>query len=461
MAYWRPDPAHLRRPAYLSLAEQIATAIRDGRLTAGTRLWPHRKLAHSLNLSVQTISRAYNELIQRGLISAKIGRGSFVQMLPKVSASPYLPERFPNLIDLSILEPICEQIHFEKMRQALRWLSVNLASDSAMSLRPITVLPHHRLVGAEWLACCGLNVSPLNISLTNGATPGLMVALMSAAPPGSSIATEVLSLHTLVPLSSYLGLRLQGLVTDEEGMIPEALDEACRKGPVRAVFLEPSVINPLAALMSETRRRQLADVAARHDVAIIESDVLGPLVEDRAPPIAAFAPDRTIYITSFTKITLPGLRLGYLVTPDRYVAAAANRHLVANWTATPAIADIATLWVRDGTALELVKWQREALNNRHSLAAKMLSGLSYNAHPQSLHLWLPLSRGHTEYSFVSQVRLGGVMVAPGSSFRTTDRDGTPAVRISLGSTTEGELRAGLEIVASSLRGTPEPLVPVF
>src|SRR3546814_2702567 len=63
---------------------------------------------------------------------------------------------------------------------------------------------------------------------------------------------------------------------------------------------------------------------------------------DRPPPIAAYAPDRTLYLTSFTKITVPGLRIGYLVAPDRYVAAVANRHLVLNWMATPAIAEIAT-----------------------------------------------------------------------------------------------------------------------
>ena len=61
--------------------------------------------------------------------------------------------------------------------------------------------------------------------------------------------------------------------------------------------------------------------------------VAGPLVEGRPPAVAAFAPERTLYITSFTKITVPGLRIGYLAVPDRYVAAVANRHLVSNWMA--------------------------------------------------------------------------------------------------------------------------------
>src|SRR5690606_31003804 len=114
-------------------------------------------------------------------------------------------------------------------------------------------------------------------------------------------------------------------------------------------------------IMSAQRREALVEVAARHDIAIVENDILGPLVENRPPPIAALAPERTLYVTSFSKITVPGLRIGYLVAPDRYVAAVANRHLVLNWMATPAIAEIATRWVVDGTAMELLEWQREAL----------------------------------------------------------------------------------------------------
>ncbi|AJC82753.1 transcriptional regulator/aminotransferase domain-containing protein (plasmid) [Rhizobium etli bv. phaseoli str. IE4803] len=458
MTNWRPDPSQLRRPAYLSLAEQIANAITDGKLSDGAQLPPHRKLADDLHLSVQTVSRAYDELSRRGLISGEIGRGSFVQTRPPEPEPPYLPERLGEVIDLSILKPVCEQIHLEKMRQAFGWLSENLPSSSALSFRPNMVFPRHRVVATEWLARCGLDVSPLNISLTNGATSGMTVALMSVAPPGSTIATEAVSHHTLVPLCGYLGLHLEGLAIDEEGMIPEALDEACRTGPIRAIFLQPSVINPMAALMSAERREALAAIAAKHDIAIIENDILGPMIEDRAPPMAAFAPERTLYVTSFTKITVPGLRIGYLVAPDRYVAAVANRHLVSSWMATPAMAEIASRWVSDGTAMELVIWQRRALVGRHAIAAEMLAGLSYRTHPQSLHVWLPLSGSHTEDGFVSQARLRGVAIAPGKSFHTTDHGWRPAVRISLGSTTEGELRTGLGIVASLAQGNPEELL---
>jgi DNA-binding transcriptional MocR family regulator len=286
----------------------------------------------------------------------------------------------------------------------------------------------------------------------------MTVALMSVAPPGSTVATEAIGHHTLVPLARYLGFNLEGLPIDDDGIVPEALDEACRLSDIRAVFVQPSVINPTATLMGSVRRAEIAEVARRHDIAIIENDVLGPLVEDRPPPLAYFAPERTLYVTSFSKITVPGLRVGYLAAPDRYVAAVANRHLVTNWMATPMVAEIATKWVADGTALELVEWQRAALRRRAEIAREALHGVAHRTCRDALHVWLELPGDRSEEAFVAQARLQGVAIAPGASFRIAEAPWKPAVRISLGSTTEGELHAGLGVVTKLLLGDPEHLL---
>jgi DNA-binding transcriptional MocR family regulator len=458
MTIWRPDRSLIRRPAYLSLADQFARAIGDGRLEGGARLPTHRRLADELGLSVQTASRAYEDLIRRGLVAGEVGRGTFVLSRPREPEPPYLPERLGELIDLSILKPVCDPIHVQRMKAALAWLSESVPSSAVLSFRPNVVFPRHRAVAVEWLKQCGLEVSPTNINLTNGATAGMTVALMSVAPPGSTVATEAIGHHTLAPLASYLGLVLTGLAIDDNGIIPEALEEACRDSSIRAVFVQPSVINPTATLMNEARRRALAAVARKYDIAIIENDVLGPLVEDRPPPIAAFAPERTLYVTSFTKCVVPGLRIGYLVAPDRYVAAVANRHLVSNWMATPIMAEIASRWVSDGTAMELVAWQRAALARRQAIAAEVLSGVAYFSHAQALHAWMPLSGEWTEARFVSQARLQGVAIAAGEAFRTSKAEWLPAARISLGSSSETELRAGLGILAKLLLADPEHLL---
>lgn len=457
MTMWFLEPSLLKRPVYLSLADQIGRAIADGRLANGTQLPPHRSLADDLKVSVQTISRAYEELIRRGLLSGETGRGSFVRAQEPSGAVPYLPERLGEMVDFSILKPVCETLHLDRMKAALSALSIDLPPSAILSFRPNVIFPRHRSVAAEWLRGCGVQVAPSCICLTNGATAGMTIALMSVANAGATIATEAIGHHTLVPLAAYLGLKLTGLEIDEEGILPDALDAACRTEDVRGVFLQPSVINPTASLMSAERREAIVAVARRHDVAIIENDVLGPLIEDRPPPIAALAPERTLYVTSFTKTVMPGLRTGYLAVPDRLLPAVTNRHLVTNWIATPLVAELATRWVADGTAAELVRWQRSALRRRQLIAGEMLAGIAHRAHPEGLHVWLPLPSHAAEELFVAQARLRGVALAPGQSFQMGSMQ-QPAVRISVGSTSEAELRAGLRIVSNLYHADPEPLL---
>lgn len=461
MTNWIPDPSTLSRPAYLSLAEQFARAIEGGTLPVGTRLMPHRRLADLLGLSVQTVSRAYDELIRRGLIAGEVGRGSFVLGPGAEARQPYLPERSGKTIDLSILKPVVESMHLERLREGFAWLADNLAAPSALSFRPNMVMPHHRAVAADWLARQGIPAEPQGIALTNGATPAITAAVMSVVPPGAGIAAEALTHHTLMPLCTYLGLHLEGIAMDDDGMLPAALHEVARKGAIRAVYLQPNVINPLGRLMPADRRGELVDVARRHDLAIVENDILNVMIPDRAPTLAALAPERTLHICGFTKITVPGMRMAYLHAPPRHATAVANRHLVANWMATPAMADLLSHWVQGGIVSDLAAWQARAMAERHSLAAEVLGRFMPSCHGNSLHLWLPLPEVWSEETFASQARMRGVAVAAGNAFRSSERWRSDAIRISLGSTRADELRSGLSTIAAMLSDIPEVLLPTI
>jgi DNA-binding transcriptional MocR family regulator len=270
------------------------------------------------------------------------------------------------------------------------------------------------------------------------------------------VLTEEVGHHTLVPLCSYLGLRLAGLAIDREGVLPDAFERACRNGEASALFVHPNAASPTSALMGAARRGELVELARRHQVQIIENDAWGPLIESGLPPLAALAPERTLHVTSLTKCVMPGLRTGFLVVPDPLVPAAANRQLVTTWMATALLAEIAARWIENGTALSLVRWQRTALRRRQKIAAEILRDLPYSAHPGGLQVWLPLPAGVREDQFVAQARLHGVGIAPGASFATSPDPGWPAVRIAIGATGEAELRAGLGIVADLYRSRPEP-----
>ena len=130
-------------------------------------------------------------------------------------------------------------------------------------------------------------------------------------------------------------------------------------------------------MMPEERRRALVDVARKHNLYIIENDAFGPVIEHRPIPVASLAPERTIYLTSFTKCTVSGLRAGYLVAPDHLLPALTGRLIVFGWMATPLVCELASRWVLDGTALELAMWQRAELCRRFEIVEQALQGTGY------------------------------------------------------------------------------------
>lgn len=457
MTIWPPKPENLRRPVYRSLSEIIVRAIETGELRDGDRLPTHRDLAYDLDLSVQTVSRSYDELIRRGYVVGEVGRGTFVRSPRGDTQTPFLPDsQHGAIIDCSMLKPVFEPLHLDIMRDGLTRLGKDLPASAVSSFRPSGALKNYGDASRKWLARCGLEMSSQGLILTNGNTSAMTIALMTAANPGDLVVTEEMGHHTLKPLCRYLGLRLAGLEVDSEGIAPEAFARMCEKTAVTAAYMMPTGLNPRALLMSAERRVELVEVAREYDVSIIENDAWGPLQNTRPAPIAALAPERTFYFTSLTKCIMPGLRTGYLVVPETYESAAANRHLVTNWMATSIMIEIASRWIEDGTAEDLLQWQMKALGERNRLAADILSDVPFSSSENGMHIWLPTPGTWNEDAFVAHARLNGVAVGPGSSFKMSDEVGDTGVRICLGSETIQSLKQGLMVISRLARSNPEP-----
>ena len=461
MTKWRPNPRLIKRPAYLSIAEQIAAAVRSGLLIDGMRLPPQREMAADLKVSVQTVSRAYEELTRRGMMIGEVGRGSYIKAEPLAPERPYLTEGGSGVIDLSILKPVCESRSLAKFRAAFADLGATMPPELAFSMMPNALFQRYRMAGVNWLAACGLKAHAHGVTVTNGSSDAMTAAFMSVVPAGGALAVEALTHPMVRPLAGYLGIDLEGVEVDGEGIVPAALEAVAGRKRLRAIFLQPSAAGPQALVMSAPRRRAIAAIARRLDLAIIENDVLGPLVENRPPPVAAFAPERTVYMTDLSKNTIPGLRCGFVAAPDRFAAAVANRYLAANWVATPVMAEIASRWILDGTAIELVNWQRQALMRRRAIAEKSLSGIACRMTPGALHIWIPLPEGLTEAAMVERAKSRGVAVAAGSGFHVGRAAAPPAIRVALAASSELELASSLSLVAAILKGERQLPKPVM
>ena len=146
--------------------------------------------------------------------------------------------------------------------------------------------------GAEWIGRAGVAASADRVLVCTGSQHGLTVVLATLLQPGDLLLTESLTYAGLKSVAGLLHLQLAGLPVDAHGLRPDALEDACRARRARVLYVIPTLHNPTTAVMPLARRREIAEIAERHDVAIVEDDVHGLLPETRPAPLAALAPER-------------------------------------------------------------------------------------------------------------------------------------------------------------------------
>jgi DNA-binding transcriptional MocR family regulator len=464
---WQPvlDPSE--GPRYAALADAIGRAVADGTFRSGQRLPARRALAARLGLSINTVSAAYLEAERRGLVSGEVGRGTFVLPAgggpgggPSGDARYFMHPRPTDAIDLSICRPAVGPDHAERLRHAFAELARGDDLQSMLACRPIIGFDAHRRAGAAWLNRHGVDAIADRLVLTNGCAHALTVALATLVEPGDLVVTESLTDHGIISLAGVLGFRLMGLETDEAGIRPEALAAAVREHGAKALVATPTLTNPTNHLMPATRRREIARIARHHDLAIVEDDVFRPLLADPPPPLAAFAPERTCYITSLTKVAMSGLRVGYLLAPPALVGRLAARVRATSWMATPLVAEIATRWIADGTLSALVDWQRRELAWRHALLNRRFAGFAHRSHPASIVVWMDLPDPWRARSLVELARRDGVLILDAEPFAVGDTAAPRHVRLSLGSAqSRAQLEDGLDLLRQTLAHHGEP-VPI-
>jgi DNA-binding transcriptional MocR family regulator len=415
MTIWNPELNARSGPRYLALAHAIEQDVATGALAAGTRLPPQRDLAYRLGVTVGTVSRAYALAAARGLVSGEVGRGTFVRGPEAGARANPVDDRAPDLIKLTVNAPP-DPSEEAILREGLAELAARPAAlRDLMSYTPKPGLADHRAAAAAWIGALGIAARADDVILTGGAHQALLAALVGLTARGDGVLVEQLTYAGICHIGERCGLRLRGLALDEEGVLPEALDAACRAEPARLLVLNPIIHNPTTATMSAERGRAIAALARAHDLIVIEDDVYGRLPEQRAAPIAALAPERTVYITSASKSIAPGLRLGMLLSPQRcFEAIAAAQHDLF-LTCPPLMAELFKLWLCNGTAARLAQRQQVEARARQDLARDILGNRSYRAQPIAYHLWLPLPPPWRTSQFVAAARERGVVIDPGSA----------------------------------------------
>jgi DNA-binding transcriptional MocR family regulator len=242
------------------------------------------------------------------------------------------------------------------------------------------------------------------------------------------------------------------LKVDGDGIDPQALAETHAAQPLAAIYIQPTIHNPLGTTMSMERRATLAATLVALKLYCIEDAVFSFLKDVR--PLASFAPDFVIHLDCLSKRFAPGASLGFLVTPPAMTGRFANVMRTTSLVASSLLASLVRYWISDGTIPKVAMLKRQDAIQRQNISRDILSGFAVSGDPGSYHLWLALPDQWRADAFVVSAAQRGVAITPGSAFAAMPAHSPNAVRVAISSPAIEELRRGLLILRGLLGADP-------
>ena len=449
---------------YKRLARALEAGILDGTLAAGAKLPPQRILADKLAVTIGTISRAYAELERMGLVTARVGDGTFVR---QHGLERQRDSGFRNVSEAPQHYDMSRNMHIPGQEAALLANSLRELADDPQRLQALALYspepgqPRHRQAGARWLSHGDFVAQAEQILCVNGGQHGLLCALTALFRAGDTLVTEQLSYPGLIGAARLLGIKLLGIEMDEQGLLPDSLDELCRGNRVAALYCTPTLQNPTTAVLSLERRQAIARLCREHNLLILEDEAHAVLLERRPPPLSLFAPERSILIGSLSKAVAAGLRVGYLHAPQALIGRLSAALRASCWMATPLTQELASQWIEDGTARTLLRQQIAEIERRKQLVGDLLDGLNYRSQPQSPHFWIEVPEPWRASAIEAELRHKGYLVSPAEAF-AVGRNAVPQfIRASVSNAIHDEQRLhdGFLAIASSLRQDDDRFEP--
>lgn len=472
---------HTDQPLYRQIAEQIKDRIGDGRLPAGTQLPTVRSMAQDLSVTRITVQTAYAELQSSGWIEATVGRGTFVSEGSR--AGDKMPQRDAPLTADVVIDDMLQIARVQGMRSLANaspdahlfpadefWGVLSDLRGDALSLSEYGTTqgdPELRIEVAGLLRERGIAAMPAEILITDGATQALSLVTQALCRPGDAVIVEQPTYLSFLNILRAHGVQEVGVPLDTEGPDPDALERLALQVRPRFFYTIPTFQNPTGLCMSPARRRQVLEIAERYGFLVVEDDIYARMSFDGPPPPALKAGDaneRVIYVSSFSKTLMPGLRVGYVTAPASLLRRMIDLRRATDLCGPPLLQRAAAEFVRrDGLkrhlrrVLPVYRERREAL--LAALQTSMPDGVRWSAPSGGFCCWLTLPAHPVFDDLYAAALRQGWAFAPGNVF-LAQGGGIQAVRICFGQQPPATIRSGVEALARLIRARMDAAVAV-
>jgi DNA-binding transcriptional MocR family regulator len=444
-------------PAYQVIPDLIAEDLRHGRLAPRDRLPPLRELAKVLDLNYTTVVRGFAEARDRGLVASRPGLGSYVR-----GSFIGLPLRAGTGAEMTMNLPPEIEDHpaMQRLQEQAAAAIVQTPLHDLMRYQDFGGTTRDRALAAQWLRQWLSGADAERVLVAPGIHSVLLGLVSLLVKPSHSLCVESMAYPGVKAIAAQLGTQLHPLAMDDEGLRPEALEAACKTAAIGALYLCPNLHNPMTASLSLKRREQIADVALRYSVPVIEDDAYGMLPAAVPPPLAEYAPGLVYYVSGLSKWLGAGLRLAYVLSPN----AAAHQRLAGAMRATtvmasPFINAVVASWFEHGDAEAVLSAVRSECQWRSALMAERLGHYGLRTHRQGFHAWLPLPEANGQprsARLAGDLRALGVAAVASMAF-STDRQPPEGLRLCLGGgLTRDDCGRALQAVEAAIQQVDRP-----
>lgn len=471
------------QPLYAQISGHFRESILGDNLRPGVRLPAVRTLAASLGVNRATVESAYAELVAAGLVAPRQGSGFYV--LTHAPGEPvaarrsgdwpawqgriryggyeamsaYLPEASRQTDWIALDGGACDPRLFP-MDEFRRMLGQVMRRDGGAALEYGEIGGYRPLRStlAQVLASQGVQTSADNILITAGSQQALSLVAALLLSPGEAVVAERPTYAGALDVFRARGLVVHTVGVDEDGMDMDELEAVIARHRPGLIYTIPNFHNPTGACLSGQRRRRLISLAGRHDVPILEDDYVGDIrYEGRAQPtLKSLDPDgRVIYVGTFSKMLVPGLRVGYVVADGPvydHLLRAKRCHDLATCNLTQrALCDYVSVG-RYGAHLQrsctVYRRRRDAM--LAALERHMPAGASWVRPKGGLFVWVRLPGGMSASEALPKACAEGVVFAPGGNFHLDPEAGDGCMRLNFASNSEGVIEEGIRRLGLAL-----------
>lgn len=464
-------------PVYQQISAWFRAEIAAGRLGAGDRLPTIRALARTLAVNRDTVALAYDALAREGAIESTVGRGSFVRRLPSAEPPPpFEPVLSPiveRLLDfdrarvryaapsgtvpLHSLVPDPSLYPADEFRRAIARVLSQEGADLLRYGQP-QGHPGLREVLATRLRETGVPVGADEITVTQGASEGIALALRLFAAPGDVVAVEEPTYHNVLSALAAQGLRAAPVPFRDGAPDLAALERTLERPEVKLFYTMPTFHNPLGISTPLAHRRALLAVAAQTSKPVVEDAYEMDLRYAGRPVPSLAALDQrglVVQLFSFSKSLFPGARVGSIAARGRTVEALLALKQASDLGGALVLQAALAEFVRSGSYDRHLARVRRTLRGRRdalldAMSREMPDGVTWT-HPEGgLQVWAELPDGIDTADLLADAVRGGVLFAPGFQF-CCDRRPSSGLRLSIALAGEEEIRRGVSVLGRTVR----------